>query len=428
MNCLDDKLLEDYILGRMDGKLLLEATAHIHVCRQCAERLQKSYLRKRVLSSFATQLAGLEDCPDYDTLSALVDGKLSESTATRLRSHINSCQLCYRDVQRMQALRAQAEIRGSVVVSPSSSKSTMVRPIFRWKVLAVGGAALITLAGLGMIWSQRTTEIHDKPTVTAQRIETHVAPPKQETPTPNMQRQWQSPVRTESGRADQTVHATLLRDGNYRLVRANGRYVLVQNNNRSVATPLEERISRLISDKIRTGKIQGSQPIRVALNAVRLRASGTYVPMPTAPKPLYPVGIGVIETRPTFSWSNVDLAESYRLVVTTEDAIPVCDVTTTNTKFKPEKALQRGRIYLWRVGARFGEADSWSNSAANAFCVLSESEVSLVLATKRAMPGSHLALAVVYESLGLYSDAAKEYRIVRLQNPNSPIAHKLAIR
>ncbi|MDH7600514.1 MAG: hypothetical protein QHI38_00020 [Armatimonadota bacterium] len=431
MQCLDDKQLEEYISARLDSASLMVVDAHLRACENCRNRLQSLRLTGQALSSLAAQVACLWDCPDYEVLSALLDGTLDKTEANRVRSHINACYLCYRDVQRMQELRAQAQLREPITVEPKK-RAQGIQPRFAWwKVLAAVGAATAVLAAL-LVSYHPFSKPGVNPEVVARRSETQKAPnePTVRSIVPHAQKKTDAQIEAPSSSRDEAVvrRVALLRDGTYRLISVSGRYVLVSGGRETIRTPLEARIARLISEKIRTGKIKPAPTVRVALNRMRLRAPSEFVPEPTAPRLLRPLGITVIEDQPVFTWSRVDLAESYRLVITDQNGSLVYQAVTTGTQLRLDRPLQRGRIYLWRVGAKFGESDNWSNSAAGVFRVLSSEEYSLITSVKRAMPGSHLALAVVYESLGLHDEAAREYEVVRAQNAGSVLARRLVVK
>ncbi|MGC8863974.1 MAG: hypothetical protein ACP5R5_14555, partial [Armatimonadota bacterium] len=71
--------------------------------------------------------------------------------------------------------------------------------------------------------------------------------------------------------------------------------------------------------------------------------------------------------------------------------------------------------------------DSWAMSRAAAFRVISAEDMAAIREVQHRLPGSRLALAVVYESIGLYSEAAQEYQAVRRANPQSPLARRLTV-
>jgi hypothetical protein len=161
------------------------------------------------------------------------------------------------------------------------------------------------------------------------------------------------------------------------------------------------------------------------MNTIHLRSGESYKAPPTAPKQVSPIGVILATDRPAFGWSSVDLAECYRLVVTDAKGNTIFEGVTDKTSLALPKSLERGRVYVWRVGARFSKSDSWANSRAAGFKVLSAKDVEAIRDVKQRLPGSHLALAAVYESLGLYGDAASEYRALRRANPESPLARRL---
>jgi hypothetical protein len=94
-------------------------------------------------------------------------------------------------------------------------------------------------------------------------------------------------------------------------------------------------------------------------------------PPSTAPGLISPSESGsTCDTTPTFDWSTVSGATSYRIQV--DDALnfgsPVIDITTSNSNFTPSSALAPG-IYYWRVRAGNGCGDGpWSD--ARSFTIL----------------------------------------------------------
>lgn len=432
MKCLEDKELEQYVSGRLSGKDLIRADQHLQACARCSESLHRLLAERRALASFVTQVAGIYECPDYDTLSAFLDGSLAEADARRVKSHINSCALCFRDIEQMQSMRAQAEIRGPVVVKLTRVETTGLRLTRIWKTVAITATVAVVAFAVGLItWNGVPSKPAATRTDTAQVSEHRAEHNKDnlapEAVQPQKQVTAQNTTQTQPEKP-QPKYVVLLEEGNYRLVKKNGKYALVRRDGSPPRTSLEVRVAQLIAEKLRTGKIKSGKSTLVALNTLRLRGPDNFAPPPTAPRLLKPVGSIVIEERPLFAWSKVDLAESYRLVVTDTNGKVVYEATTTNTWLKPETAFKRGEAYLWRVGARFGESENWSNSATGTFRILSSSGLSLIRSTKRLMPGSHLALAVIYESLGLTSEAANEYRLVRAKHADSPIARILTVR
>jgi hypothetical protein len=133
----------------------------------------------------------------------------------------------------------------------------------------------------------------------------------------------------------------------------------------------------------------------------------------------------VLSNYPKFKWSSVDLADSYRVLITTKDGNVVFEGNTDKNTLTLSKPLQRGQVYNWQVGARFSKSDPWSNSLAARFKVLSSEDFASIQKVKSSLPGSHLALGAVYESLGFHNEAVNEYRALLKDNPTSSLALKL---
>ena len=133
----------------------------------------------------------------------------------------------------------------------------------------------------------------------------------------------------------------------------------------------------------------------------------------------------MLSDRPTCEGTAVDLVDSYRLRITDEHGNIVAEETATGSALTLTKPLRRGQVYTWRVGSKFAESDSWAESAAGRFHVLSAGDYASIQRVKHALAGSHLALGSAYERLGLTDEAAREYRALRRQNPNSQLAKEL---
>jgi len=133
----------------------------------------------------------------------------------------------------------------------------------------------------------------------------------------------------------------------------------------------------------------------------------------------------LLSQTPTFTWQSVDLAESYRVRIYDKAGNLVIEQLVKHTSFTPSKPLARGMVYSWRVGVRFGETDQWAESAAVRFAVLSAVDYASIKRVQHRLPGSHLAAGAAYESVGLYGEAAAEYRALKRANPNSKLARKM---
>jgi hypothetical protein len=427
MKCVDKRELEQFLQGDIEPERLVALDEHLSACAACRALLDALPARARAVASFGADLIGASDCPDYEQLSALVDETLDEAKSRSLTAHVNMCELCAGDVDRMRALRSQGVLRDTVRVQPGTARRSAVWPRGLWRRALAGVLVAGAVAIAAVTLRQPPSAPVTKPVVTAvapAHEPAHVRPGpavKPTAPKPSL-----VAAIPDKEKPAQPRPNALLRDGRYQLVKADGRYAMARIDGKSIRTPLEARVAALIAEKIRTGKIKPAEPVRVAMNDIRLRDDGGYTLPPTAPKQISPVGVVVMSDHPTFKWSKVDLAESYRLVVTDKNGNPVFEGATDRTTLKLGQPLERGRVYFWRVGARFSKNDSWANSRAAGLRLISAEDMAAIRAVERRMPGSHLALAAVYESVGLYADAADEYRAVRRANPGSRLARRIA--
>jgi len=437
--CIDKLELEKFLRGDLDPERMLTVDCHIAECDACRSRLTSLPEFAKASVAFGTMAIGADGCPEYEELSAFLDGTLAEAHARIVAAHANTCELCSRDLERMRELRSQALLREKVTVRPGMTLRHSVSKPSVWKRVFVGATAVaviawltVTLIGLDLRSGEKQLTAKKPPAVPTVKV------PKSVPETPSIPSakpdkpilaQKQPVPKTTTTSKDQalptvTASKVVLRDGNYRVVAKNGKLVLAEIDGTVVKTPLEARIMAAIEEKLRTGRIKPAEPVRVAMNTT-LRDQEGYTPPPTAPTPVSPDNKIVLTDKPMLVWSKVDLAELYRVVVKTADGNVVFEQETDRNSVTVTKPLQRGAEYSWQVGVRFSAGDEWTNSRAVRFRVLSDSDYAAIQKVKSQLPGSHLALGVAYEAFGLYDEAAAEYRALARANPNSTLARDM---
>ncbi len=430
MECAKTEELTRFLLGELEPGRLIEVDDHLRSCESCRARLERLPMRARVIGGFGAELLGVADCPEYEELSAFVDGSLGADSAKAITAHLNACELCSADVERINELRGHASLRDKVKVQPGMNRRASGWRIPVWQKALAGATALAAIVAVviytsgppaqrspGQVYAVKDVHTQSAPDVAKPQVApTQVAEQKPETPKPTV-------IAAKPPQAPPKP-AVLVKDGSYGLVKRDGRVAYARSDGNLIRTPLEAKIDRLIAQKIASGKIRPAQTVTVAMNTIQVRTEDGFTPSPAAPKPVSPSGIVLMSDRPAFKWTRVDLADSYRLVVTDSKGNVVFDQTTDKTSLSPG-ALGRGQAYIWRVGVRFSESDEWASSRGRKFGVLSSDDYSLIQSVKRTMPGSHLALGAVYESLGFSDEAAREYNSVRRANPGSSLARKL---
>ncbi|MHB9037296.1 MAG: anti-sigma factor family protein [Armatimonadota bacterium] len=431
MKCVDKRELLQFIEGKLSPKRLIEVDEHVSACNECKAALNDIASFRQAGISLGASLLSLEDCPEYDDISAYVDGTLAPDRMALMQSHVNSCELCFSDMERIREMRSHSALREKIAVSPAQNRQRAPQGFGLWKRVFVGVAGVAVVATLAVAIGSFVAA-PEKPTIVASKppVVTEVKPNspanrhEQSKSTESI-----STAKTHTPeRVAQSPGAssnTVLRDGKYRVIKQNGRLALANSDGRSVRTALEARIAAAIEEKLRTGRIEPAKPIQVAMAGVRMRDGEKFVPLPTAPKLLGPMNGIIMSDRPTFAWLKVELAQSYRIRIYDAQFQMVAEETTNTSSIVLPDTLRRGEDYTWRVGVRFSESDSWAESAPAKFHVLSAEDYSSIQRVKRALPGSHLALGAAYESVGLYHEAQQEYRALRRLNRDSSLARKM---
>lgn len=420
MNCIDRTELEGFVKAKLAPERMLAVDEHVTGCAKCKADVMGLSAR----ADFGAALVGANDCPEYEELSAYIDKALDAKRAESIRLHANLCELCAKDIEKISELRSHAALREKIVVKPGMTRQRSRGALGYWKH-ALAAVSLAGIAALAVIFGNFGGSAVSTTHVVALKPSAPVAnraTEKPKTPTVAQVQPKKAPVVVASNPKPAPVAAPVLRDGGYSVVRKDGKMVIAKSDGTSVRTALEARLD----EKLRTGRIRPAKPVMMAMASVNMRGDGTgYDVPPTAPKQIAPLRKVVLSTRPTFSWSAVNLAESYRIRVYDESSNLVIDQIVKKNSFTPAKPLARGQVYKWRIGVRFGETDQWAESAAVKFAVLSNDDLASIKRAQSELPGSHLALGTAYESAGLYEEAAAEYRALRRDNPNSDLAKKM---
>lgn len=425
MNCIDRTELEAFLAGKLAPERLLAVDEHVSGCAEC----KKLFATLPARTDFAAMVLGATDCPEYEELSGYVDKSLDTTRAESILTHVNLCELCAKDIDRISELRSHAALREKVVVTPGMTRQGQRSVFVYWKqaLAAVSLAGLVTVAVLfGNLGSQpvkNNPQMAVKPPVANRTV---ASVPVKNVIKPEKPIVAQNPTAKPPIKVAVKPITPVLIDGGYSVIRTRGHLALAKSNGAPVRSALEARIAASIDEKLRTGKIKPIKPVQMAMASIAMRDNNTgYDVPPTAPKQIAPMGKVLLSQKPTFTWSAVDLAESYRVRVYDKSGNLVIEQVVKHNSFTPSKPLARGMVYSWRVGVRFGETDQWAESAAVRFAVLSAVDYASIKRVQSKLPGSHLALGAAYESVGLYGEAAAEYRALRRANPNSKLAQKM---
>jgi len=145
-----------------------------------------------------------------------------------------------------------------------------------------------------------------------------------------------------------------------------------------------------------------------------------------------PVTRVVQERRPTFRWRALAGATGYEVTIADEKLDEVAtSPTLTNTEWRSGITLQPGTTYSWQVTA-FKDGQRITSPRLPApqakFRILDGKHIEELKRLKRALPGYHLGLGVLYTQAGLLEDAEREFEALSRDKSHSAIGAKLLKR
>jgi hypothetical protein len=139
--------------------------------------------------------------------------------------------------------------------------------------------------------------------------------------------------------------------------------------------------------------------------------------------PTAPLGTRVSVDRPTLRWSPHPDAPAYEVSVFDQELRKRAGSgRITGTEWTPERALPRGRTYLWQVAAltRHGRVTAPAPPAPEArFEIVSDAVRAELERRQASAPDSHLAALVLCVEAGLLDDADVQLQSLDTDNPGS---------
>ncbi len=352
---LDTHGLEHFIARKLPPDELLRAARHIGVCQSCRERIERTGAR---IESLRVELRRgaqtVEPHLDYEQLAAYVDDTLDAVGREIAGNHLAVCSPCTREVQELEAIRAelmQPHHASSTAASLPSENlwqrftdSFRLSPRIAWAAVAL--FIIITAAGL-LLLRQRgsapevagdnsngnapavvnnsnvnvlVVNSNDSVNVNANA---HVADATNRNNSVNA-------TRRDTARPDTNVNQSVSGSPYEAVVR---RALATHRLDRApVLNELAGRPSTLMSGSQSIDLSRGPEGESFAL--------------------LRPVGTVTLSNRPTFSWQPLAGATSYQVHVLDTDFNVVAESgPITAASWSSPLALKRGVVYLWQVSA-----------------------------------------------------------------------------
>ncbi|HOK53370.1 MAG TPA: hypothetical protein PLU88_10535 [Armatimonadota bacterium] len=431
MQCFDDRKLRQFIQGELSAEEMLSTSKHIQSCPVCRTRLTSSKTYLNAVYSISDVTLACGECPDYEILSAFVEDSLPHEAHQHIERHISLCELCWNDVETLQASRARATLAPEITVQPGQFAQRRSWNIFAWPRLA---AATTGVAAVAVVLMLSQTSLNNKPAITKVGDRPAVvargntdAPIKIDTPEPRVtiskdSEETSLTTAPEPDKPTATKESTLttpesvfvaeFKDGSVTVGRSNGKLMA-----RSDGRDFEVQVAALVNQKLRDGQVPSSFQMA---KADEVRGPQDIIKI----KRLSPLPGSIAQNSPEFTWEPVEGAMKYRVEIYSMDGTAIHEAETEDTRYHYDGKLEGGG-YKWVVRVRRGFLADWEWSEAVPFRVMSQKELDLIDQAKRDYPGSHLVLGTIYESLGLNHDAVSEFSALATENPNSPLAAKL---
>lgn len=426
MRCPDKNKLSQYMRGALPTSELIATSEHVSSCDECKAQIAVLAAYRKAALLVGQNVLSINDCPEYEELSAYVDETLSHESYQHIDKHIVSCELCWRDVETLQAARSRSSLAPSITVHPGQFAGERKTIWLGWRryATALAGAAIV----LGVILSVPHQVNKPAGTVIAHNTVTQ-KPIIEEKPTPNapsvnntLNEKPSSVKLTDSNKtkpAGVVHHKTKIRVPKTEYIALNDGAVTVSETSGKLKANISDKtLASLVEKKLRDGKLP--QSYQVAMNPDVFRGPSDEVKVTK----VSPAPNALSDSKPEFRWNAVDGVSKYRVEVYEIDGTPVLATETDTTSFRPSTKLHGG-YYKWVVRTRRAELAEWKWSKSEMFRVLTAKENNLIAEAKRDYPNSHLVAGSVYEHLGLHDKAINEFQSLVRENPTSAVAKKL---
>lgn len=445
---LTSEAIELYRKRGLSAAEALATQRHVAACADCRARLAAAVEADAALPSLLRQVSredddfGSDSHLSYEHLTLYVDGGLDGVEREIADSHLSFCEDCAAD---LADLRQYVGLAKSAELKPASRRATAETPA-TWRrlfallspftsPLTAAAVAALVLIVMGGVWLATRDSRAPKVSESARlRPETSpasapaIAPERKDIPSPTP-----SPAETISPPAvvappsiDPAPPASellALNDGGERVaLDRRGRLEGLEG------VPPEAR--QAVSRALRSRRIESPSVLKGLGEdeGGTLMGGGGAAGASFAPR--WPVIKVVRETNPTFSWSPLAGAKSYRVSVVDSKFKPVAQsLPLDQLSWTTDASLARGAVYSWQVTATMADGTEITAPAAPApqarFRVLDADAHDRLARLEKAAPNSRLARGVAYAQAGLLDEAEAELKALLKENPRSRVARDL---
>jgi hypothetical protein len=421
---LTQSQIEDYSRHKLPAAELPSVSDHLWVCEVCSRQVERaidgevecSTLKSEVFAEMLEAPAGREHLTLEQT-AGYVEEALAGEELQVVKDHLTHCEQCEMAVNDLRAFRKQVgagldcECQPSpVMVAPTRRRfikalpSLLSRPPALIFVSALT-ALLLILFGW-QIWEGPQLKVPEM-AESSPSPATPTVPPVV-TPTPML-------------RDEPTVMLARLNDGG-------GQVTLDQAGKLTGIDNLPPAYEQMIKNALTTQRLEESRFLDGLTPPEDSKIRGRDNPDREFTM-IKPLGTVILSDRPTFRWSRLGGAASYIVEVYDDEFTKVATSSQLiDNSWTASRSLPRGKTYTWQVKAVKDGREFISpppgEPEAN-FRILDRARVGELMQARRAYPGSHLILGLLYARDGLLDDAELEFRMLRTANPSSAIARRL---
>jgi hypothetical protein len=423
----------------MPAAEILVVNEHLATCDECYGKFRSKSLLASTYDFARTDLESAENEElehlSFDQILAYVDNELDEIERGIARVHLEICPECDDVCLDLQKFKADMALGKVYATEPQTARFWVRfgdRLAMAWQAYRIPFKAVATgAAAIAVIWFviasyQQVSDLH-----------TQVEELRQQNNSLRNDLSAVSSLRTQLDQLSREnrelqEHAQSLRSASVSLKSmvalndAGGRVALDSRGELEGVGFISSDHRTAVIDALRTGHVKASGQLSFLLGEQK-RLMGSRSGQKSF-IPLSPVGAVVATTQPTFSWKRVIGATAYTVTIYRNNLKEIVSSQTLTGTQWTSPPLARGLTYFWQIRAIKDNREMVSPSpdAREArFRVLSESEVDDLIRIKEAYAKSHLTLGVIYARMGLFDEAATEFRTLLDANPGSPIVKQL---
>ena len=415
--------IDRYYQRSLSDREIISVSRHLETCEACRTKIVGSHM---VDAAFTALGASLERAAEQERFHltpelslAYLNGDTGEIETELVESHVEDCGSCAAELQDLRGFEFQQgkSSRRQSDANPWKIIKGLGESVTSWRVVQATTLLVILILIATAVsvrnqirgFSERLAELESRNNALQQEIAS-LSTPKERELDPAMVGPAGPQAEIIAALHDAGKLVTLDRDGEL-----------------SGLVSLPEKYEKIVREMLSTGEAPISSDVTI------LGGKGeTLMGTTKTGQPFHldsPVGVVVLESRPTFRWSVLDGASAYVVDVFDSESNRVASSGEIHvTMWTPPKELERQRIYIWQVTAvKDGkEVTSPAPPAPQAkFKILGRGAVEEIKRAKNRYAMSHLVLGGIYTQTGLLGEAERELRLLVSANADSSIAHRL---